>query len=81
MRSYRFARRSFLLGVGGAFGLHALLRNVEAIAQGATPPPRFLMTHWPVGAQRHYFLPAAGADFTSSRRWPRSETRPSFSTD
>ena len=52
MRSYRFARRSFLAGIGGAFGIGALLRNIEAAAQGAGPPPRFLMMHWPVGTIR-----------------------------
>ncbi len=49
MRSYRFARRSFLASIGGAFGLRIMLDDFEAMAQGATSPPRFLMTHWPVG--------------------------------
>ena len=57
MHSYRFARRSFLAGIGGAFGLEALLRNMEAAAQGAGPPPRFLMMHWPVGTIRNQFIP------------------------
>lgn len=60
MRSYRLARRSFLTAVGGAFGLKILLRNFEAQAQGMTPPPRFLMTHWPVGTLRWAFLPNDG---------------------
>ncbi len=34
MRSYRFARRSFLAGIGGAVGLEVLLQNLEASAQG-----------------------------------------------
>ena len=33
---YRFRRRSFLAGIGGAFGLRILLDNLEASAQGAT---------------------------------------------
>jgi len=39
---YRFARRSFLAGVGGAVGLKVLLRNLESSAQGLAPPPRLL---------------------------------------
>jgi hypothetical protein len=58
MKSYRLARRSFLRGVGaGSVGLRAMLRSLEAVAQGAKPPPRFLMTHWPVGTIRYLFLP------------------------
>ena len=36
MRSYRFARRAFLAGIGGAVGLKVLLRNLEVAAQGAS---------------------------------------------
>lgn len=58
MKSYRFARRSFLRGIGaGAVGLRAMLRSLESMAQGMAPPPRFLMTHWPVGTIRYLFLP------------------------
>jgi hypothetical protein len=58
MSSYRFARRSFLQGIGaGAVGLRAMLRSLEAIAAGTPPPPRFLMTHWPVGTIKYLFLP------------------------
>jgi hypothetical protein len=57
MMSYRFARRAFIAGVGGAFGLKILLRNLELSAQGAAPPPRFLMLHWPVGTVRYRFRP------------------------
>src|ERR1044071_1567493 len=60
MRSYRFARRSFLTAVGGAVGLRVMLRNFEAQAQGLTPPARFLMTHWPVGTLKWAFLPNGG---------------------
>src|SRR5687767_5736357 len=68
MPSYRFARRSFLAGVGGALGLKILLGNLEAIAEGATSPPRFLLMHWSVGTIRHHFLPVgSGRDFTFSR--------------
>jgi hypothetical protein len=61
MRSYRFARRSFLAAVGGAFGLESLLNGFEAMAAGAAAPPRFLMTHWPVGTLKWAFLPNDGA--------------------
>ncbi len=58
MKSYRFARRSFLRGIGaGAVGLRTMLRSLESMAQGMAPPPRFLMTHWPVGTIRYLFLP------------------------
>jgi hypothetical protein len=68
MQSYRFARRSFIAGLGGAFGLKILLRNLEAMAQGATSPPRFLMMHWPVGTVQHHYLPTgSGSNFTFSR--------------
>jgi len=41
---------------------------MEALAQGTTPPPRFLMCHWPVGTIRHHFLPVgSGTNFTFSR--------------
>ena len=67
-RSYRLARRSFLAGIGGAFGLRILLRNLEAGAQETPPPPRFLMTHWPVGTIRYHFLPTgSGSSYTTSR--------------
>lgn len=68
MRSYRVARRAFLAGVGGALGLRAILRNAEASAAGAAPPPRFLMTHWPVGTVHYYFIPeGSGTSYTPSR--------------
>ncbi|HEY6079462.1 MAG TPA: DUF1552 domain-containing protein [Polyangiaceae bacterium] len=59
-RSYRFARRSFMAGIGGAFGLKIMLRDFEAMAQGMGAPPRFLMVHWPVGTIKHQFLPNGG---------------------
>ncbi len=76
VRSYRFSRRSFLSAIGGAVGLHVMLRNLEALAQGATSPPRFLLTHWPVGTLRQRFLPTGnGSDYTISRSCSRSRTR------
>jgi hypothetical protein len=67
MRSYRFARRSFMAGVGGALGLKVLLRNMEAQAAGATPPPRFLLTHFPVGTLKYRFKPeGSGSTYVAS---------------
>jgi hypothetical protein len=60
LRSYRFARRSFLSGIGAAFGLRIMLQDFEAMAQGAGAPPRFLMMHWPVGTIKYQFLPNGG---------------------
>ncbi len=68
MQSYRFARRAFLGGIGGAFGLEILLRNMEAAAQGAGAPPRFLMMHWPVGTIRDQFIPSdSGVSYATSK--------------
>jgi hypothetical protein len=68
MRSYRLARRSFLGAVGGAIGLRVMLDNMVAVAQGAKPPPRFLMMHWPVGTVHYWFKPTgSGRDYTPSR--------------
>ncbi len=67
VRSYRLARRSFLAAVGGAVGLKAILTHMEAAAQGATSPPRFLLTHFPIGTLRYRFLPqGTGADYVAS---------------
>ena len=68
MRSYRLARRSFLLSLGGAFGLEVMLQNLEATAQGTPPPPRLLVMFWPGGTIRYYFEPeGVGTDYTTSR--------------
>lgn len=68
MRSYRIARRSFLAGVGGALGLRMMLDNMVSAAQGQSSPPRFLMTHWPVGTVHYWFKPqGTGRDFVTSR--------------
>jgi hypothetical protein len=49
--SYKFARRSFLRACGGSTALLLpLLRSIEARAQGATAPLRFLLIHHPLGA-------------------------------
>jgi hypothetical protein len=65
--SYRTKRRAFLAGLGGAFGLEALLGNLEASAEGGEPPARLLVMHWPVGTLRQRFVPAgSGRDFVAS---------------
>jgi hypothetical protein len=67
MKSYRFARRSFLAGIGGAFALEILLRNMEAAAEGASSPARMLLTHFPVGTYKQSYLPKGSqTDFTLS---------------
>lgn len=67
MMRYKFARRSFLQSVGAAAGLHTLLRNTEAAAQGMTSPARFLMVHHPVGTIRTGWLcTGSGTTFTFS---------------
>ena len=68
MMSYAFKRRSFLGLLGGAFGLRALLQNIEAHAQGMPPARRLLVMHHPVGTYRAAWLcQRSGADFTLSR--------------
>ncbi len=62
MMSYKFKRRSFLRGIGGAVGLKTMLSNVEASAQGAKSPPRLLITHWPVGTVPPDFIPTPSTD-------------------
>ncbi len=65
-RPYHLARRSFLQSVGaGAVGLKIMLRNLEAMAQGMAPPPRFLMTHWPVGTVSYLFAPTGSGSALS----------------
>ena len=50
MSSYKFARRSFLRGAGGAATLLApLLRSIESRAQGMTAPLRLLIIHHSAG--------------------------------
>jgi len=67
MKSYRFARRSFLASVGGAFGLHTLLRSMEASAAGEGPPARFLLMNWPCGSVKYQYVPTGtGTSYTAS---------------
>jgi hypothetical protein len=60
-RSCRFARRAFLAGVGGACGFKVLLRNLEAAAEGAQSPPRFMLAHFPHGTLKYRFVPSGTA--------------------
>jgi hypothetical protein len=65
--AYRVSRRAFLAGLGGAFGLQILLRNLEAAAEGAQSPARLLNMFWANGTMRQRFLPAGGrTDFQIS---------------
>jgi len=67
MKSYRFARRSFLSAVGGAFGLHTMLRTMEAAAAGEGAPPRFLLMNWPCGSVKYQYVPmGTGTGYTAS---------------
>src|SRR5688572_11182128 len=67
MVAYRVSRRAFLAGLGGAFGLQILLRNLEAAAEGAQSPARLLNLFWPNGTMRQRFLPTGGrTDFQIS---------------
>jgi Protein of unknown function (DUF1552) len=67
MRAYRVTRRAFLAGVGGAWGLDVLLRNVEAAAAGTPPPPRFVLAFWPRGTLAKSFQPSTtGFDYVTS---------------
>jgi len=53
--------------MGGAFGLSTLLSNLEASAEGAGSPPRFLLMYWPVGTVPSSFRPmGTGRDYTTS---------------
>jgi hypothetical protein len=64
---YRFRRRAFLAGLGGAFGLELMLENLEASAAGTPSPPRFLLTHWPTGTLRTQFIPTGtGTSYVAS---------------
>ncbi len=67
MSSYKIARRNFFAWTGAAVGLHTLLRNTEAAAQGMTSPQRLLLTHHPVGTIRPLWLcQGTGTNFTFS---------------
>jgi len=64
--SYRMARRSFLRACGGSAALLVpLLRDIEARADGAGAPLRFLVIHKPLGAQWALWRPTATATTTT----------------
>jgi len=64
--SYRMARRSFLRACGGSAALLLpLLRDIEARADGAGAPLRFLVIHKPLGVQWARWRPAATTTTTS----------------
>jgi hypothetical protein len=68
MMSYKFARRSFLRGLGASAPLLApLLRSIEARAAGAAAPLRLLILHHPLGATPDLsgWRPSASATTTS----------------
>jgi hypothetical protein len=74
MTSYRFQRRSFLQAICAAAGLDVLLGTLEAVAQGATSPPRLLVTHWPVGAVTTGWAPTSGSVGGSAILKPFADT-------
>jgi len=68
MISYKFARRSFLRGVGGLAPLMVpLLRSIEARAAGAAAPLRLLVIQHPLGTNPGLtnWVPNASATTTS----------------
>lgn len=68
MKSYKFARRSFLTGLGSASLLLPLLRSIEGQAQGLPGPVRFLVVHHPTGTVRDSWVPSVnGQSFTLNR--------------
>ena len=70
MRSYKFARRSFLRGAGGLAPLMLpLLRSIEARAAGAAAPLRLLIIQHPLGTKPGL---ARVASRTPARRRPAS---------
>jgi hypothetical protein len=82
--SYKFARRSFLRGLGGSAALMVpLLRSIEARAAGASAPLRLLIIQHPLGANpgltnwrptatattTTFTLPLESAPFTPLQRY------------
>src|SRR5262245_28973258 len=60
------ARRSFLRACGGSAALLVpLLRDIEARANGAAAPLRFLVVHKPLGVQWALWRPAVTATTTT----------------
>ena len=67
MVSYRVRRRAFLASLGGAVGFSSLLSKLEAAAEGAAAPPRFLLMFWPVGTVPYRFVPqGSGRNYVTS---------------
>jgi Protein of unknown function (DUF1552) len=65
--SYRVRRRAFLASLAGAAGFSSLLSKLEAAAEGAGAPPRFLLMFWPCGTVPYRFLPqGSGRTYVSS---------------
>jgi hypothetical protein len=57
-----------LASVGGALGFSSLLTKLEAAAEGAGSPPRFLLMFWPNGVVPYLFLPTtAGSGYVSTK--------------
>jgi hypothetical protein len=84
MTSYKFARRSFLRGLGGSAALMVpLLRSIEARAAGAAAPLRLLIIQHPLGANpgltnwrpvatattTNFTLPLESAPFAALQRY------------
>jgi hypothetical protein len=66
--SYALSRRRFLEAVGAGVVWTALVSKLEAQAQEAPPPKRFLVIQRPVGTVYENWWPTGtGADFTLSR--------------
>jgi hypothetical protein len=63
--SYKVARRAFLSSCGATALLLPLLRNMEARAQGAAAPLRFLVIHHPLGTTIDKWRPNASATTTT----------------
>jgi hypothetical protein len=65
---YAVSRRRFLEGVGATAVWAALVNKLEAQAEGATPPKRFLVMQRPVGTVYENWWPKSnGANFPLSR--------------
>ncbi|MET0284237.1 MAG: DUF1552 domain-containing protein [Polyangiales bacterium] len=66
--NYQHSRRSFLAGVAGTALWGSLLNKLEAQAEGAAPPKRFLVIQRPVGTVYENWWPkGTGTNFTLSR--------------
>ena len=71
LTSYRMARRSFLRACGGSAALLLpLLRDIEARANGAAAPLRFLVIQKPLGVQWPLWRPTAHTATTTNFTLP-----------